>query len=181
MRREQAEGRLRLLSEPIELFDFDFRSAEVAPNEKEPRSFDVKVEGHSAPNAVLFYFMMDLGAGQTLSNSPFGERVEGCHWLQAVRYCSTAAATSTAACTSWSLTVALDGSMSDICCQLAPISEEGQQLIGEGLPDTTVDPQWAELRQHTAMVGENLAVDLAQRPQWQGAQVAQALAAQKGR
>jgi len=185
VRREEEEGRLNLLSESIQLFAFDFRLDDPNPAEEEraPKSFDVELTTRTMPNAVVFHFWMDLGGGESLSNPPRGERAEGCHWLQAVRYCNTA---SNIASQTWRLTVALDRDMSDFDCRIEPVPtemERHQATAGAALAEPlfdSLDPQWEELRHHIAAVGANLEAEIARRPKHEGVQIALAMAAQPG-
>jgi type II protein arginine methyltransferase len=68
----------RLLSEPVEVFAFDFLRDTLG---SEVREFSLRVAQSGQMHGVLFWFAVDLGAGWQLTNAP------GCqtHWMQAVQ------------------------------------------------------------------------------------------------
>ncbi len=68
----------RALSEPVPVFDFDFRTADASPQRTELR---VRPTSPGRLHAIAFWFEMDLVPGVTLTNAPG----IASHWKQAIQ------------------------------------------------------------------------------------------------
>lgn len=71
----------RALSAPFDLFDFDFATADPAPQEL---SIDVPALADGSVGAIVFWFDLRLDADTVLSNAPDGG--DGLHWKQGLQF-----------------------------------------------------------------------------------------------
>ena len=71
----------RALSEPFDLFDFDFATAGPDPQEL---AIDVSALADGSVGAILFWFDLRLDADTVLSNAPGGD--DALHWKQGLQF-----------------------------------------------------------------------------------------------
>lgn len=158
----------RALSAPFDLFDFDFSTADPAPQEM---MIDATVIADGTVGAILFWFDLRLDANTILSNAPDGD---GLHWKQGLQFLPEARI---AAGKMLPLTAQHDGSR----LRLQWRYDELQAEVFSRMP--RFDPRWlaasTELEQQT----HNLLQHCAQNPSEfaKVAQIAQRMAVDPAR